>query len=122
MSALDTMTPDVLTMPFVTGERPTLRASCMPRANRPRGFTLVELLVVVAIVALLAALSIGALMTIPERARIRGTEATIAKIDAKLTQMLGEFNERRSTIRTIPADLTLSGNQPNLARVIAVTR
>ena len=62
---------------------------------RSAGLTLVEMLVVLAIVVLIAAVSIGALILLPEHARVRATEALIGKIDAKLTQRLNEFNQRR---------------------------
>src|SRR5262245_40848003 len=102
-----------------------------PRVESPAGFTLIEILVVIAIVALLAALTIGALLTVPEHARTRGTEALIAKIDARLSQMLNEFNQRRDSIRTLDkagvpgvsdVDLVLAANHPNRARVVALTR
>src|SRR5436309_706702 len=73
-------------------------------AATPPGFTLVELLVVVAIVALIATLSIGALMMVPERARVRGTEALIKKLDGRLAQKLEAFDQQRQSLKSYPAD------------------
>jgi hypothetical protein len=80
------------------------------------------MLIVVAIVAVIAAIGIGALMMAPQIARIRGTEALIAKIDVKLSQRLDEFDRKRANILPIAADTALSGGHPNRARVIAAIR
>lgn len=91
--------------------------------SKRAAMTLIELLVVIAIIALLAVVSIGALMAVPEHARVRGTEALIAKIDSKLAQRLNQFNSRRDTIRTLAScDLILSNNEPSLGRIIAIFR
>jgi competence protein ComGC len=85
--------------------------------------TLIELLIVIAIIALIAAVSIGSLMLIPEHARARGTEALIAKINSKLVQRLDQFNARRTSIQSLTScDLVLANQEPNLAHLIAMVR
>jgi prepilin-type N-terminal cleavage/methylation domain-containing protein len=98
------------------------RESELLRLERRAAFTLVEMLIVIAIVAIIVGLAAGTLMLAPQRARIRGTEALIAKIDAKLQQRFNEFNQRRSGIRTLQCDLTLAGGDPSRAHVIAIIR
>jgi len=92
------------------------------------GFTLVELLVVLGIVMLLAALGVGALLTIPEGARVRGTEALIVKLDGRLNQQFGEMGNRDLSIQAITVDSELSRNDNSSpvhaqrAQLIAVIR
>jgi type II secretory pathway pseudopilin PulG len=83
---------------------------------------MIEMLIVVAIIAIIMALGFSALMLAPRSARIKGTEATIAKIDAKLAQLLSEFGRRRSNITPIAADTMLAGGVPQRARLIAAKR
>src|SRR5262245_1586883 len=73
------------------------------------GFTLVEMLIVIAIVALIAALGVGALLMAPRHARIRATEALIAKIDALFQKRMAEFNQLRDSGSPLPAELVLAG-------------
>ena len=103
-------------------DEPVHGARYVAESPHRTGMTLIELLVVVAIIAVIAAVSIGALMVIPEHARVRGTEALVAKINTKLSQRLDQFNSRRDTVRTLGCDLTLANNEPTLGRLIAVAR
>lgn len=100
-----------------------LRRSKQPIGNRT-GFTLVEMLIVVAIVAIIVALGVGALLKAPQQARIKGTEATIVKIEAKLSALISEFNRGRFNISPIGTDTIMSGAIPiaQRARVIAGMR
>ena len=66
-----------MTRPPTTADRP-------PAPPRRGGFTLVELLVVIAIIASLLALSAGAAAAFVGNAREAATRATLAKIDGKL--------------------------------------
>src|SRR5437867_28748 len=97
--------------------------------HRSTRLTPVEMVVVLAIVVVIGAGGVGALILIPEHARVRGTEALIAKIDGKLVQRLNEFNQRRDSILTLDGtagrsdvDSGLAGGEPNRAHVIAVIR
>ncbi|GAB6164442.1 hypothetical protein JCM19992_04420 [Thermostilla marina] len=66
------------------------------RARSPRtGFTLVELLVAVVIIAILAGLVFGALRQAREAARIAKTRATIAKINEVIMAQYDNFRTRR---------------------------
>jgi prepilin-type N-terminal cleavage/methylation domain-containing protein len=101
------------------------RDSMWHAVNR-RGFTLIELLIVIAIIAVIAALGIGAIMLAPQNAKVRGTEALIAKIDAQFKQRLIEFNQVRESITPLPAEVVIASEggvpNPQRARVIAIKR
>jgi len=63
-----------------------------------RGFTLVELLVVVAIIAILASLFLAGMYTAQESARVERTKATIAKINNIIMQRWDSYRTRRVPI------------------------
>lgn len=97
---------------------PSLRARLLVR----RSFTLVEVLVVIAIIALIATISIGALMVMPQRAKVRATEALIAKLDVLITQKIEAIQKRQANIAVTSVDMWLAGNDLQRAKVIAITR
>jgi prepilin-type N-terminal cleavage/methylation domain-containing protein len=66
-----------------------------PRAAARRGFTLIELGIVVAIIGVLIALVLIASAEGVERARARATQATITKLDAGLTERLDAILQQR---------------------------
>ena len=67
--------------------------------NRPRrGFTLVELLMVITIIGILAGISLGALYSARESARVDKTKTTIAKLDVIVQARYDEFLSRRVPI------------------------
>ena len=81
----------------------TLHSSPFPRS----GFTLTEMLIVISIIGMLAAISLGALYSARESARIAKTKSTIAKLDRIIQARYEEFFTRRMPIRSnsrIPAD------------------
>lgn len=74
-------------------------------AERRAGFTLVELLVVMAIIAILTGAALGTMYAAEEAGRRAKTEATVAKLHSVIMQRYEEFLTRR-----IPADI--SANHP----------
>lgn len=82
------------------------------KKNRVAGFTLVELLVVITIIAILAGTLLGALYTSQEAARRRRTEALIRKLHGQMAIRWESYQTRRlpidPTVKTAP-DGTYSG-------------
>ncbi len=85
-----------------------------------RGFTLVEVLIVVVIIALLAALSMGALRKAQESARVTKTKATIAKLNDLVMQRYESYFTRRIPLNT--SSLVTSGGTPLSAYQSALVR
>lgn len=63
-----------------------------------RGFTLTELLVVISIIGMLAGMSLGALYSARESARVQKTKGTITKLDRIIQAKYAEFQTRRLPI------------------------
>ncbi len=81
-----------------------------PLPSLPRsGFTLVELLVTIAVIAVLATLLLGALYTAQDAARAQKTRSTIAKLHTMMMSRWESYKTRRVPI-TIPP-----GTQPKIA-------
>lgn len=89
-------------------------------SSAARGFTLVELMVVLVIVALLASLTLAGLSGVRQRAKEDKTRSTIRKIDSVIQAMYGNYATRRvpatGTTRTARAISRLQ----NIRLVIAV--
>ncbi len=71
-----------------------------PTARRQSGFTLVELLVTVTIIAILAAAVLAALNAARQTARAAKTKATIAKLDQVIMRRYDSYMTRRVPIST----------------------
>jgi prepilin-type N-terminal cleavage/methylation domain-containing protein len=69
------------------------------------GFTLVELLVTISIIAILASMIMFAMFSAQEAARVSKTRSTIAKLDAILREKWESYSSRRVPI-TIPQNFT----------------
>jgi prepilin-type N-terminal cleavage/methylation domain-containing protein len=86
------MTGDVVAMP------PSDRSP-----DRRRGFTLLELMVAITIIAILAALSLAGLAAARLRAKIDKTKLTIQKIHAVVMPQYDEYLRRRVPLTALPA-------------------
>lgn len=64
----------------------------IPKVHRPRGFTIVELLIVMTIITLLMGISIAALRGAIGAAREKQTQATILKVHGLVQQRVEAFN------------------------------
>ena len=72
-----------------------MRASHPTRAVRRRGgFTLIELLVVITIIGIVAGFSYGAMALVQRTARVKRTQATIAKLHRIIMKKYQSFRER----------------------------
>ena len=88
------------------------------KPTRP-GFTLVELLFVIAIIAVLGALSAGILGKARKDAQISATQSRITQIEAIMQTVMEDFEVRRMPFRNseLPENLTLTAVR-NLRRQI----
>jgi prepilin-type N-terminal cleavage/methylation domain-containing protein len=69
-----------------------------PSSSPRRGFTLVELLVVVVVIAMLAGITLAALRKAQDAARLTHTKATIAKLDRIIMAKYESYRTRRLPI------------------------
>ncbi len=94
---------------------PEVRARCRPRTAR-RGFTLIELMVTIAIIAILAGVFLAALQKAQTAANISHTQALIVKLHSQLMMRYESYRTRRLPINTIG----LSAQQSAIHRLNAV--
>jgi len=89
--------------------------------NAPgRGFTLVELLVVITIIVLLAGVVLGALAKTREVAKLDATKATIAKLDNLVMQKYLSYQTRRIPLNLNGIAPPLSQQQYAALRMLAI--
>ncbi len=92
--------------PRHSARSPVVRTHNSRNQNSEAGFTLVELLVVITIIAILAGMVLGALYTSQESARRRRTEALIRKLHDQMAVIWESYQTRRLPID--PTDGSLS--------------
>lgn len=90
------------------------------RPARRDGFTVIELLVVISIIAVVASLSIGAVFTLRESQMKNFTEATVQKLASALDQqwkaVLDQANEETPAVWAMNQSVSALTNQPDLRR------
>ncbi len=72
-----------------------------------RGFTLLELMITIAIIAIMAAMFAGAMFSAQEAAKAERTRALITKINSVILRKMESYRTRRAPI-TFPSGMTLN--------------
>lgn len=93
-----------------------------PLGRHRDGFTLVELLVMVALLATLAAVVLGAVMRVRQAQDKSFSEATVSKVDSLLAQKLKTIQEqikdRRKPVRGWDEAMTMTNQNPDIAEAV----
>ena len=84
---------------------------------RPRGFTLVELLVTITIIGILASLAWGFVVMARNAARDAATKATIAKLNSVVMKRYESYMTRRMPIRIPPGTSATAAAETRLKAV-----
>src|SRR5438309_6916373 len=74
-----------------------------------RGFTLIELMIVVAIIGILAAISLPLYASIQARARIAKAQADARTLVSAISMYSGTFEALRSALATLTPAATITG-------------
>ncbi|WP_442482443.1 type II secretion system protein [Aeoliella sp. SH292] len=83
--------------PFTLPHSPLARG---PAANSRSGFTLVELLIVISIIAILSAMLLGVAATSAEQARGSRSKSMVAKINSLVMQQYDTYKDRRAPVKS----------------------
>jgi prepilin-type N-terminal cleavage/methylation domain-containing protein len=97
-----------------------MRTNCPTRAPARRGFTLIELMVVIAIISVLLSLSAAAYFKAREAQMRRNTEQAIIRLDGALDQQWRRVIDTAKSESVSSAATNLSGGDERRARVIHV--
>lgn len=101
------------TMPELTSRRPASRAGRVARGRRFRGFSLVELLVVVLIIALLIGILVPAVGGVRQRAKLIRDQSQLRNIVQGLATWAGSNDQTYPLPSLIDrADATVTASQP----------
>ncbi len=87
--------------------------------HRP-GFTLIEILVVLAIIGVLAALTVGTIKGVADGQKKSSTEQTLRKVDSSLKQQYEAVVKQAGTEVPPPGIVNMAGGDPRRAQVIWV--
>jgi len=89
-----------------------------PQSPAPRAaFTLVEMLVVVTVIGIMAAMTLGALQLARESSREQATKATIAKLNNIILRQYDSYKTRRVPIRIPPGTTPRQSAEIRLAAI-----